>query len=224
MLEIVPGIIDHPDFFHDPPRLLIEATGKRNDYRKAQFPKSKLQNPLGPFRRQAFPPMGGGQPPSYFDAGRKRRLECRNRQANEADHFPGCLEFGGPKAESFFLEGRPDPRHQGTCLVQGQRGRKKLHDLWIRINVVKGFNVLRLPPAKDQARGHKVFHRAAIIGPVGIQCKGWISSFSPFLSFPLPEGTTAKALPSARDWRRWEPWPFKRTTWGWGPSLNWAFK
>src|SRR5512138_331040 len=108
MVEVVLGIVRHAQLLHDAPRADIGGYGPGEDLIQPDRLEPVAQRLARPFRRVAFPPRVGSQPPSDLDARRERGVEGRPLKAHVACDRATVPELDGPEAEAVLLEVRLD--------------------------------------------------------------------------------------------------------------------
>src|SRR4051812_42243099 len=85
MVEIVPRIVSHADSFHDPTRTKISDRSKRNDFLKLHFLKAEGQGCSCAFLGISVTPVIECQPPTNFNARRKRQCIAWDIEPDKPD-------------------------------------------------------------------------------------------------------------------------------------------
>ena len=162
VVEVLGRVAGHADLLHDAAGGEIGRGGKRHDFGEAKGFESVFEGGQGAFGGQALIPVGGGEAPADFDAGRKGELEPGDVEADVADAFARRAEFGGPEAVAVLLEVGVDALEHGVGVGGGHESGEVAHDGRVGIEGDEGGAVGGLPEAEEEAwRGQ---HFPSILG------------------------------------------------------------
>ena len=116
----------------------------------------------GAFGGEPLIPVGGGEAPADFDAGREGELETGDIEADVADALAGGAEFGGPEAVAVLGEVGVDAFEHRVGVGGGHEGGEVASDGGVGIEGDEGGAVSGLPGAEEEAgRG---WHFPSILG------------------------------------------------------------
>src|SRR5262245_44514896 len=131
MIEIVAWIMGHANVFHHTARRSVRGHCQRNNLRKIQAIKSKVQDGSRCLRSVALIPVLRCDTPTNFHTRSEVRFESWYQQSNASDEWIHIRYLNNPKAEAMPCPVRLDTIDNGVTLLPRQHGRKIFHDAWI---------------------------------------------------------------------------------------------
>ena len=151
VVEIVVLVMGHADLLHHAAGGEVRRGGERDDFGEAEGSESVFESSEGAFGRESLVPVGGGEAPADFDAGRKGELEPGDVEPDVADTFARSAEFGGPEAVAVLFEVGVDAFEHGVGVGGGHQGGEVAHDSRVSVEGDEGGAVGGLPGAKEEA-------------------------------------------------------------------------
>ena len=116
MVEVVVGVVAHPDPLHHRARAQVAGAGERDDLLEAGPVEAELERRATRLGRVAAAPGRPGQPPTDLDRRHEGGLEPGHREAREADELAARANLERPEAEAVPLEARLDRVDQLVAL------------------------------------------------------------------------------------------------------------
>lgn len=151
MVEVLGRVVGHADLFHDAAGGEVGGGCERHDFGEAEGLETALHGGQGAFGGQALVPVGGGEAPADFDAGREGELETGDIETDVADALAGGAEFGGPEAVAVLGEVGVDALEHRVGFGGGHEGGEVAHDGGVGIESDEGGAVGGLPGTEEEA-------------------------------------------------------------------------
>ena len=152
MVEVIAGIVRHPDTLHDAPRAQIRGNSEGHNLAQPQDLEAIVENLACPLRGQTLPPAVESDPPANLDAGRKMRLERGNGKSDKANKSARRPQFGGEQPKPVPLEMSLDPIRPCIAFLRRQHAWKVLHHADIGVQARERLAVPGSPFPEDEAR------------------------------------------------------------------------
>lgn len=153
MIEVISGIVSHPDSLHDSPRSPVVRDSERDDFLQPQLFESKCNDASRGLGGVTIAPPIGGQAPTHFHARCEVSVKSWDGEADETGEGYETDNFQSPRSESVIMEVTLDPVYQRIALFRSERGRKVFHHSRIGIDSGKWISIRGDPSPQEQPVG-----------------------------------------------------------------------
>ncbi len=153
VIEVIGGVVDHAELFHDVAGALVADGGHGDDLGKLESVEAVGERGLCALGGVAVAPVLIGEPPANLDTGREVGAEARGGEADEADKLRDAGHLDRPDTEAFLSKVRLDTVCDGIALGGREGAGKALHHARVGVEGGKGRTVARAPAAQEQAVG-----------------------------------------------------------------------
>lgn len=174
VVEVVGGIMVHPQLLHDPLRGMIGSSGERHDLIEAEYTEAVVEHSLRSFSGYTLVPVSAGETPSDLVGRSERRVKRGRIEPDKAGERAGGVDLDSPEAPSALSEPGRDAIDESVALSSGEDGGKVLHDRRVGVECRERLPVLLSPTPQAQPDSaqfdHVEIHRASLpakqlIGP-----------------------------------------------------------